>query len=197
MEGANKVTQCAQFDCFLPAVSKLVSSFSLLLGKIRYAGDGRYKAYMVPPFAANHASFLELLPNGDMLLAWFSGKQEGYSGVAIVLSRLKSGSDQWSNATVVSQRDGYSNQNPVIFYDSKGKMVHLFHSQQPGDTEALPKSEEKAKIWTLNSTDLGVTWSKPYELFSKDGSFDRNRMVLRLNGQWILPMYYAGEGSHG
>ena len=171
----------------------MVSPLVVFAGKIRYAGDGRYKAYMVPPFEANHASFLELLPNGDMLLAWFSGKKEGYSGVAIVLSRLKSGSNQWSNATVVAQRKGYSNQSPVIFSDPKSKMVHLFHSQQPGETQAMPRSEATAKIWTLNSTDLGVTWSKPYELFSKDGSFDRNRMVVRINGEWILPMYYAGE----
>ena len=87
---------------------------------------------MVPPYETNHASFIELLPNGDLLLSWFSGKKEGYSGVAIVLSRLKNGSDQWTNAAVVAKRDGYSNQNPVLFYDSQGKMVHLYYAQNPG-----------------------------------------------------------------
>ena len=112
-------------------------SLSVYTGKVRYTSDGRYKAYMVPPYDTNHASFLEVLPTGDIMLAWFSGKKEGYSGVAIVMSRLKNGSDQWSNATVVARRDDYSNQNPVLFYDVKGKVFHLYYSQNPGETNQL------------------------------------------------------------
>ena len=153
---------------------------------------------MIPPFQSNHASFLELLPNGDLLLAWFSGTKEGENGVAIVISRLPNGTDQWSKAGVVSRRDGYSNQNPVLFYDNRTKITHLFHSQQPAakfSSQVAPtrvSAEYDAKIWTLNSTDMGSTWSPPYKQFSKDGSFDRNRVVRRLDGDWMLPMYYAG-----
>lgn len=30
---------------------------------------------------------------------------------------------------IVSERDGYSNQNPVLFYDAQSQSVMLFHSQ--------------------------------------------------------------------
>ena len=99
---------------------------------------------MIPPFKSNHASFIELLPNGDLVLAWFSGTAEGESDVAIVLSRLPNGTDQWSRAAVLSQRKDFSNQNPVLFYDAKGKMLHLYHTQQPASGIArLPTAEEK------------------------------------------------------
>jgi predicted neuraminidase len=155
---------------------------------------------MVPPYETNHASFIELLPNGDLLLSWFSGKKEGYSGVAIVLSRLKNGSDQWTNAAVVAKRDGYSNQNPVLFYDSQGKMVHLYYAQNPGK-KALSGVEEPSHspastVWKMNSTDLGSNWSVPVVLFNKDGAWDRNRMLTTLNGQWIMPMYYSGDQEY-
>ena len=146
---------------------------------------------MIPPFETNHASFLELLPNGDMLLAWFSGTKEGRDNVSIVISRLKNGTDQWSKATLVARREGYSNQNPVLYYDNKTKILHLFHSQQPATTKHL--TEYDANVWTQNSTDMGMTWSPPYDVFSKNASFDRNRVFHRLNGEWALPMYYAGE----
>ena len=53
-------------------------------GKIRKTADGRYEAYLVPPAASNHASFLELLPNDDLALAWFSGSAEGADNCSIV-----------------------------------------------------------------------------------------------------------------
>lgn len=85
---------------------------------------------MIPPFASNHASFIEPLPNGDLVMAWFSGTSEGESNVAIVFSQLKNNSEQWTKAQVVSQRKGYSNQNPVLFHDNKTDVLYLFHSQQ-------------------------------------------------------------------
>lgn len=96
--------------------------YNTAIGKVRKTGDGRYEAYLVPPAASNHASFLELLPNGDLLLAWFAGKAEGANNCSIVLARLPYKSDQWSTATLVSRRPGYSNQNPVLFLDSTGQV---------------------------------------------------------------------------
>lgn len=103
-------------------------------GVLRNVSDGTMEAYMIPPFASNHASFIEPLPNGDLVMAWFSGTSEGESNVAIVFSHLKNNSDQWSKAQVVSQRKGYSNQNPVLFHDNKTDVLYLFHSQQEAKT---------------------------------------------------------------
>lgn len=55
-------------------------------------------------------------------------------------------------------------------------------------------SEDHAQIWELmDDGGDGVNWTKPELLFSKYGSFDRNRIILSLSGAWLYPMYYAGK----
>jgi predicted neuraminidase len=120
----------------LAVMGSLTAAQPAFDGKIRKTADGRYEAYMVPPAAANHASFLELLPHGDLVLAWFSGTAEGADNCSIVMAYLHSGSEQWSNASLVSRRPGYSNQNPVLFLDPTGQVLYLFHSQQPATSHS-------------------------------------------------------------
>ena len=150
---------------------------------------------MIPPAAANHASFLEQLPSGELLMAWFSGTAEGANNCSIVIARLEPGSMQWSKAVLASRREGYSNQNPVLFFDRDKKVLHLFHSQQPASSRlagAGPTSEVHAHIWELLSADgRGLNWTDPSLLFGKDGSFDRNRVILSLENEWIYPTYYS------
>lgn len=55
-------------------------------GKLRNATDGTMEAYMIPRFKASHASFIEPCPNGDLVMAWFSGTAEGESDVSITSS---------------------------------------------------------------------------------------------------------------
>ena len=183
-------SQCLVFVCLaLLATVHLSCCEEPFDGVIRPSGNGTYQAYMVPPFKSNHASFLEILPSGELTLAWFSGSAEGESDVAIVFTRLAVNSTQWLNATVVSRRDGYSNQNPVLFFDKKAAALHLFHSQQKAD-----KGESEAEVWELVSADgRGLKWTEPKATFSKPGTFDRNRMVLSLSGAWMLPMYVTSK----
>lgn len=143
---------------------------------------------MIPPNKANHASFIEALPSGELIIAWFSGTKEGQNDVSIYVARLPVGSDQWTNASLVSRRDGYSNQNPVIYFDPSTKIINLWHSQQPAD-----KGESDANVWYLKSTDgQGMNWTKPVDLLTTPGSFDRNRVIPSLDGGLIFPVYYSG-----
>ncbi|XP_061179561.1 uncharacterized protein LOC133188197 [Saccostrea echinata] len=169
-------------------------------GILRNISDGTMEAYMMPPFASNHASFIEPLPNGDLVMAWFSGISEGMSNVAIVFSQLKNNSNQWSKAQVVSQRKGYSNQNPVFFYDNKTDALYLFHTQQEAKKSQLgTRSEESAEIWVLSALNVtnssNIRFSPPRVMFKHKGSFDRNRVVVSLRNTWLYPIYYAGGSS--
>lgn len=156
-------------------------------GFLRNASDGTLEAYMIQPFPSNHASFIQQCPNGDLVMAWFSGAKEGTSGVAIVVSRLPRGSLQWTNASLVSQRQNYSNQNPVLFFDSQSGTLYLFHTQQDAKI-----GEGSATIWELQSTDCGIKWTIPRIMLRKPGSFDRNRIVVSLNNTWLYPAYQSG-----
>lgn len=102
---------------------------------------------MIPPYKSNHASTLEVLPDGTLAAAWFSGEEEEASGCAIVFATLPSGGQQWSKAATLSKRDKFSNQNPVLFYDNNTDVLHLFHSQAPAMS-----GEGQSAIWHLQSS---------------------------------------------
>ena len=101
-------------------------------GKVRKEKDGSESSYMIPPYMQSHASTLEILPDGSLASAWFSGEREEASGCAIVFSTLRNGA--WSSAKTLSKRMGYSNQNPVLFYDDIQDTLHLFHSQAKAES---------------------------------------------------------------
>lgn len=148
---------------------------------------------MIPPYATNHASQVYQLPSGEWLMAWFSGSKEGADDVAIVMARLPQAGTQWSSALVVSRREGYSNQNPVWYHSPETGVLHLFHSQQPAG-----KGEDNAQVWHVTAADgrgMPGNWSKPGPIFTRPGSFTKNRLIRSLNGTWMLPMYYANGPS--
>lgn len=159
---------------------------------------------MIPPDRSNHASFLEVVAgNGILVMAWFSGTSEGADKCSIVAAHLLANDTQWSNATLVSRREGYSNQNPVLYYDTEGNMLKLFHTQQKASAfdddagqgeEKLRNREETSHIWMSESSDqAGLQWSEPKEIFTKDGSFDRNRIIESVTDDGLIfPIYYAG-----
>lgn len=148
---------------------------------------------MAPPNIANHAATIEQLPDGTILLAWFSGVKEEADKCAIAVSRLPAGSTQFTPPVIVSERDGYSNQNPVLFYDVTTNVTWLFHSQL-----AAGAGEGLDNIWALQSGNGGRTWSPPAPFldFSRDkkGVFDRNRIIPRADGSLLFPLYWTTKG---
>ena len=133
----------------------------------------------------SHASTIEVLPDGSLAAAWFSGEHEEASDLAIVFSVLKRG--RVVKTANFSERDGYANQNPVLFYDKLHKTLHLYHSQAKAQS-----GESKATIWHVESSDLGKSWTKPALWYSQPGSFPRNRIIPNsVDGSVIFPFYYA------
>ena len=158
-------------------------------GVIRPAGDGSFEAHLIPPFKSNHAATIEQLPDGTLTLAWFSGAAEEANDCSIVFASLPPNGTAWSPARNVSGRWGYSNQNPVLFFDTFKSSLHLFHSQAPAKS-----GESNAQIWHLASSDRGATFSAPSPFFTEPGDFPRNRIVPRKDGSVLFPYYSQGKG---
>jgi len=102
----------------------------------------------------------------------------------------------WAPAVTVSRRVGYSNQNAVLYADDAASALHLFHSQQ-----GAGKGESAATVWHLRAPmdaagRTHANFSRPRCVFSKPGSFDKNRVVERLDGGWLLPLYEQGASPN-
>lgn len=72
-----------------------------------------------------HGSSLAVLPNGDVLAAWFYGSGErGADDVCIMGARKKAGSKRWSAPFLMADTKGIPDCNPVLFLNQK-KQLYL------------------------------------------------------------------------
>lgn len=142
-------------------------------------------AYLPTIFRSSHCSFLELIPNGDLVCVYFSGYKEGVDGVSIVLSYLEKDSNKWTKPFIVKQTKGYSNQNPVIFYNSTNNHLYLWYaSQVAGNT--FRENEDTVKLFQmscdLNKNPEYQVWSEPNQVMGNE--------ILMAKG---YPLFYKEE----
>eukprot|EP01083_Nonionella_stella_P283495 965014_1 len=165
-------------------------------GLIRSQPDGSSIAYLNPlGQPANHASFLEQFPKTapyHLGLVWFSGAKEEADKCGIVYSRLPANSNQWTDPITISVRDGYSNQNPVLFFDNTSNILHCFHSSAPANS-----GESASQIWHLQSSDYGSNWTTPKPLLTFPGAFPKNRIIPATNPKTgvLFPIYNAAKNT--
>jgi len=162
-------------------------------GVLHKMPNGRIDSIMRPIFGASHASNLLELPDGTLLLVWFSGGDEGGDGVGIVSSTLPPRAVQWTKPILASSERMRSAQNPVTFYEPSENVVRLLHTSQ----EAF-MGQGTAEVRIVESHDGGKSWETPKTLFTKEGAFVKNQLLRSKNGkEWLLPMYYTPDGFLG
>ncbi len=102
------------------------------------------------PFESCHASTILELPNGDLLCAWFGGKDEGDASVEIWLSKKTSGgADAWSAPQAMTDFPHEPCWNPVLFFDEQSRVWLFF--------KVGPSPQTWVGAYRL-STDLGKSW---------------------------------------
>ena len=109
------------------------------------------------PTPSCHASTLVDLGADGLLAAWFGGREEGATDVAIWLARRteKGAEGRWQAPRKVAEAPGVPCWNPVLHRFASGPLV-LFYKAGPSP-----------QTWTgflLRSTDGGRTWSAPEQL---------------------------------
>lgn len=95
----------------------------------------RKEAFLPTDCVQNHAVNLLELDNGDVLCVWFGGTQEGIPDISIYMSRLKRGSNKWTEAVKLSNDPARSEQNPVLFQEENGKLWLLYTAQLSGNQD--------------------------------------------------------------
>ncbi len=154
-------------------------------GIIRPQQDTRVKAAMLPSACPqNHAAILLPLPDGSLMCVWFGGTQEGIADISVRGSRPSPGSQQWSEAEILSDDATRSEQNPVLFLAPDNVLWLLWTAQMSGN-------QDTAIVRYRQSRDLGKTWGDIATLPDIPGTFIRQPIVVLENGNWLLPVVYC------
>ncbi|NLR77553.1 sialidase family protein [Chitinophaga eiseniae] len=161
----------------------------LLLAVFNFPAQAQLKATLVrnklimekPVTPSSHASTITALPGGQLLAAWFGGKEEGSKDVVIWASLYKN--NQWQRPVqladgIISDTLRYPCWNPVLFRTRAG-LLCLFYKIGPNPRE----------WWGMArySHDNGVSWSSPEKL--PDGILGpiKNKCIQLPDGHLLHP----------
>lgn len=146
------------------------------------------EALIPNPYNSCHAADLLELPNGDLLCCWFAGSDEGNADISIAVSRLNAGESQWSIPVIVSDDAERSEQNPSLFLTPEGEVWIMYTAQisRNARPDAIFNLQYTAEIRRKISKDNGMTWGKTETMFSREGSFCRQKIQILSNGRWVF-----------
>jgi predicted neuraminidase len=122
-----------------------------------------------------HGSSIVMLPNGDLLSAWFQGSGERTADdVRVMGARLKKGLKTWSNPFLMADTKGIPDCNPVLFLNRNGKLFLFWIAVQANKWEysilrfktSMNYNGNEAPVWEWQDNIL----LKPDENFVKEVS---------------------------
>ena len=138
----------------------------------------RVDAFLPSPVVQNHAANLSFLPDGTLACVWFGGTMEGMGDISVYMSRLEAG--RWTAAVKLTDDDGRSEQNPLLFNAPDGR-VFLFHTSQPGGRQ------DECEIRCRISADGGRSFGPSQRVGDFRGVFVRQPVQIAADGAWLLP----------
>lgn len=109
---------------------------------------------LVPLFPHNHCPTITWCDNGDLLVAWFSTREESGREMTILASRLRPGQAEWDDAAEFFKAPDRNMTGSALLNDGKGKLYHF------NGLEAASGWANLALVMRT-STDNGATWSRP------------------------------------
>ena len=139
-------------------------------------------------FDSVHAADLLELPDGDLLACWFAGSDEGNADISIAVSRLRAEESRWSAGEIVSDDPSRSEQNPSLFLAPDGEIWLMYTAQTSRTPEDRPNFnlQYTAEIRRKISRDNGYTWGPTETVFSRPGSFCRQKIQVLSSGRWVF-----------
>jgi len=98
----------------------------------------------------HHSPALEVMPNGDLLAIYYTAVSEITPDVAMIASRLRFGSDQWSYPDLLLDFPDVDDHSPLLWRD--GETVKFFWGAN--------KLDPGFPFQWISSKDNGATWSR-------------------------------------
>jgi predicted neuraminidase len=131
-----------------------------------------------------HAATLTVLPDGDLLCAFYAGTYETAPDQAIFLAHgHRQGNEwMWTKPHKLVDTNGKADGNPVLFV-APDEAVWLFFVTLQG------RGWVTALLFAMRSTDGGMTWGEPQLLCALQGIMPRTKPLVLRDGAWLLPLY--------
>jgi len=165
--------------CFYLLVA--VCAFCLAMPGLAYFEKGLIFEHS-SALPSSHASTIIQLPDGDMLCAWYSGKNEGAKDVAVWASRFDRKANKWTPPYVLADTPKKPEGNPVLFAAPDGK-IYLYFVTIEGLNWAM--SSIKYMVSEDGGKNLG-----PVQVFRKKwGWMPRNHILTLASGEILFPLY--------
>ncbi len=151
------------------------------------------QADTVPSFGEhNHQPSITWCPNGDLLAIWFSTYSERGREMAVMASRLRSGSNEWDQPSEFFNAPDRNMTGCSLFTNEDGKMYHFNGIAAAGTWGPLA-------LAMRTSTNNGETWSTPH--FVHPEHQNRNQVISGTSktkeGYLIQPCDAVPGGSGG
>lgn len=137
------------------------------------------------PFPQCHASTVVEGPDGNPIVAWFGGTEEGDPDVGIWSSSYAE--EKWSDPVQVAKINPTEHWNPVLFRDEKDGF-HLYF-----------KTDPEIPFWrtfVMESAD-GKAWGEARELVPGDKGGRgpvRSKPIILSDGAWLAPSSTEHDG---
>jgi predicted neuraminidase len=149
------------------------------------AGELRIERVLGPetPNRYKHPAAITELDNGDLIVAYHGGSGEYSEDTAVYATRLKASESKWSPARVIADTPFHGDGNPVI-WQGPDKLVWLFYVVRYG------KTWSDSRIHCKVSRDAAETWSDSFVLAWEPGMMVRNRPIVLVDGDYLLPVYH-------
>ncbi len=101
----------------------------------------------------NHDTAIAACPNGDLLAIWYTTIQERGRELAVGVSRLRYGAEEWDMASSFWDAPDRNDHAPMLWFDGEKTLYHFNGLAIGGRWSPLA-------VIMRTSTDNGVTWSK-------------------------------------
>ena len=97
-------------------------------------------------------------------------------------------SEQWEQPVIVSDDPTRSEQNPSLFQNPNGDIWLMYTAQatKKPDDNSDGSMQGTAEIRRKISRDGGRTWGPTEAVFTRPGSFCRQKIQVLSNGRWIF-----------
>lgn len=149
----------------------------------------------------NHAPSVVALPDGRLMVVWFSAPFEGSSRQRISRSFSADKGRSWTPAETIQDFPGRADFDPafivagktaLMFFSAGLKRTYPFESGQQGAV-----GEESFRIFVRESANSGRSWSEPREIGAEPAHTSRTNGIRLSSGELLLPLHRLGTKAGG